>query len=296
MEATQPETIQRIHIAEIPHSPWVDFIGGDLALFHDLSEVPFPPYPLRPSALCCALCRRGSAHLRISLKEYEVKAGMMVVVHPEIIVQRMDSSDDFSALLIVISREFIDEIIPKAQLLYPVTLWAREQPCIPISNDEMDSFLRYHRFIGQRIKQDTGPFVREIIKGLLTALFFEVFSIYQRVMEEAQPMKKKTRKEELFERFMRAIAQLCRYERSVEGYAEQLCLSPKYLSTAVREVSGRTASSWIADFVILEAKALLKSTDKSIQQIAEELHFANQSFFGRYFKQHTGLSPKAYRG
>jgi len=84
-------------------------------------------------------------------------------------------------------------------------------------------------------------------------------------------------------------------ERSVSFYAGKLYVTPKYLSSLVKAVSGKTAGEWIAEIVVLESKVLLKSSSKSIQEISVELNFANQSFFGKYFKQHTGMSPYAYK-
>ena len=86
-----------------------------------------------------------------------------------------------------------------------------------------------------------------------------------------------------------------RSERSVKFYADQLCLTPKHLSGVVKEVSGKTVGEWIDELVILEAKALLNSSSMNIQEIADRLNFANQSFFGKYFKHYTGMSPKEYR-
>ena len=84
-------------------------------------------------------------------------------------------------------------------------------------------------------------------------------------------------------------------ERSVNYYAKELFLTPKHLSSVVKEVSGKTAGEWIDNFVLFEAKSLLRSSQKNIQEIADELNFANQSFFGKYFKHYTGMSPKEYR-
>ena len=84
-------------------------------------------------------------------------------------------------------------------------------------------------------------------------------------------------------------------ERSLGFYAGKLCITPKYLSLISKDVSGRSAGEWIDQYVVLEAKTLLKSTRMSIQEIADVLNFANQSFFGKYFKHHTGISPKEYR-
>jgi len=83
--------------------------------------------------------------------------------------------------------------------------------------------------------------------------------------------------------------------RSVEFYADKLSLTPKYLTTVVRETSGKTAHDWIIEYVILSAKALLKSTNITIQEISDRLNFPSQSFFGKYFKQQTGMSPVEYR-
>ena len=83
--------------------------------------------------------------------------------------------------------------------------------------------------------------------------------------------------------------------RSVGFYAGQLNLTPKYLTTIIRKTSGRTAVQWIDDYVVLEAKNLLKYSTMSIQEISYYLNFPNQSFFGKYFKNHTGMTPTAYR-
>jgi AraC-like DNA-binding protein len=86
-----------------------------------------------------------------------------------------------------------------------------------------------------------------------------------------------------------------RSERFINFYADKLCITPKYLSKLVKEKTGRSAGEWIESYVILEARTMLQSTDMTIQQIASALNFPNQSFFGKYFKRATGLSPKMCR-
>ena len=99
----------------------------------------------------------------------------------------------------------------------------------------------------------------------------------------------------MFESFLKTVATHYKQQRSVTFYADKLYLTPKYLSCVIKEISGKSAGEWIDEQVILAAKALLKSSNMTIQEISVELNFANQSFFGKYFKQHTGISPKAYR-
>ena len=86
-----------------------------------------------------------------------------------------------------------------------------------------------------------------------------------------------------------------RHERRVSWYGEQLCITPKYLSETVKQVSRRTPNEWIDYFVVLEIRVLLKSSTLSIKEIAESLHFPNQSFLGKFFKEHVGVSPSKYR-
>jgi AraC-like DNA-binding protein len=91
------------------------------------------------------------------------------------------------------------------------------------------------------------------------------------------------------------VEENCKRERRVSWYAQQLSITPKYLSTAVKRISGRTAVEWIESYVTMELRVLLKNSTKSIKEITEELNFPNQSFLGKYFKEHVGMTPSAYR-
>jgi AraC-like DNA-binding protein len=84
-------------------------------------------------------------------------------------------------------------------------------------------------------------------------------------------------------------------ERRVSWYAHELCISPKYLSETIKQVSRRTPNDWIDNYVTLEIRVLLRNSTRSIKEIAEDMNFPNQSFFGRYFKEHVGMSPSEYR-
>jgi YesN/AraC family two-component response regulator len=99
----------------------------------------------------------------------------------------------------------------------------------------------------------------------------------------------------IFTRFIKMVEEYCGRERRVSWYAGQLGITPKYLSETVKEVSRRTPNEWIDNYVIVELRVLLKNTTKSIKQITEEMHFPNQSFLGKYFKEHVGVSPSEYR-
>lgn len=218
---------------------------------------------------------------------------MLGIILPDQIVLQGERSDDFAGLFIAVSKDFMDMVIPTMQQLFPMFFMIKERPFVHITPEESQSFQEYHSFLWSKVKLKDNPFRKEITQGLLLALFYEIYNIYQgHAVQERIP---KSRKEDLLERFIRAVSESYKEERSVSYYADKMFLTAKHLSTVVKEISGKTAGEWIDSLVVLEAKALLKSSELSIQEIADELHFANQSFFGKYFKHHTGMSPKEYR-
>lgn len=285
--------IRNVDISGIQHLPMIDFIGNDFAIFDDIRDIPFTPYLTRLNAACFAVCRKGWCKLNINLRDYEMREGMLCIILPEQIVQQGGRSDDFSGSFIAVSRDFMDLVIPTMQQLFPMFFMIKERPCIAVTADELQAFEEYHSFLWSKVKLKDNPYRKEITQGLLMALFYEIYDIYQG--HTVKERVSKSRKEDLFERFIRYVYEFYKEERSVSYYAGKMFLTPKHLSTVVKEVSGKTAGEWIDSLVILEAKAMLKSSEQSIQEIADELHFANQSFFGKYFKHHTGFSPKEYR-
>ena len=103
------------------------------------------------------------------------------------------------------------------------------------------------------------------------------------------------RKEQIFHDFLTLLEEYYTQERSISFYADRMCLTPKYLSTIVKEVSGKHGMQWIDEYVLLEAKALLRDGSISVKEVSDQLNFPSQSMFGRFFKKMTGLSPKQYK-
>ena len=240
-----------------------------------------------------SLCLSGEASASINLKEYTFRTNDMLILMPGQIVQRHGESDDFTGCAFAISTDFVKNSLLGIQQFLPVFLRLKDDPCLRLNPDEVVRILEYHSFLRQKMRQKSHRYQREIALSLLHALFFDIAHIF----DQHQPVRPKpqTRKDELFELFICTVGEHYKQQRSVAFYADKLCLTPKHLSNVIKELTGKSASQWIDDYVVLEAKTLLKSTNLTILQISEELHFANQSFFGKYFKQHTGLSPMRYR-
>ena len=133
-----------------------------------------------------------------------------------------------------------------------------------------------------------------IIRNYMHIMFYHMCSDF--FDEESYPdMPVLSRRDELLLQFTKMVSENYKEHRKVSYYADKMCLTPKYLSTIVYEVGGRYARDIIAEFVICEAKRCLLNTSMTVQEISDYLHFSCQSFFGKYFREHTGMSPQAYR-
>lgn len=292
------QNFPKIGISSVMHSKkadvrTIDVIDDDIAVFDTANVISFFDGPSKLEVAGLGICLQGYSRINISLREYELLPGRLMVMLPGQIIEGREISEDFKGLFVAVSQQLL-EILPKMSNTLSLFLSMKDVPCVDLNKYERDSFIEYHSLIWRKIRNKTNIYRKESVLGLLQALFYEVCNIFRELVPEA-PVTGKSRKEYLFEHFFHLLSQYYQSERSVKFYAEQLCLTPKHLSAVVKAVSGKTVGEWIDEYVILEAKALLNSSDMNIQEISDRMNFANQSFFGKYFKHYTGMSPKEYR-
>ena len=156
-----------------------------------------------------------------------------------------------------------------------------------------DTFRNYFYLLKAKAADSSNMFRRNVVSTLTLAMFYDLSNVIQRVL--ATGGERQSSSEIIFTRFIKLLEQNYKHERRVSWYADQLCITAKYLSETIKNVSHRTPNEWIDNYVTVEMRVLLRNSSKSIKEIAEELHFANQSFLGKYFKEHVGMSPSEYR-
>lgn len=240
------------------------------------------------------VCHQGQIAATVDLTPREMTAGTLMVLRGGHSLSAIRHSDDFQGFFIVVANERIDDMLPSIPSMMPCALFFRDNPIIQITSHDVRRLLAIHKLISD-IQDDMYlmPYKGHTVKALCEAVFYEVLGLYTSRM--SQRVHHPTRREELMAKFIALVEKHYMHERTVIFYARALCLSPKHLSAVVKETSGRTASDWIDSQVILKAKMMLRNTGCTIQEISSELNFSNQSFFGKYFKQKTGMSPRAYR-
>ena len=157
----------------------IDFIGNDFAIFNDIKDMPLSSYPTRLTAVCLTVCLKGWCKLELNLQQCEMREGMLGIILPDQIVLQGERSDDFAGLFIAVSKDFMDMVIPTMQQLFPMFFMIKERPFVHITPEESQSFQEYHSFLWSKVKLKDNPFRKEITQGLLLALFYEIYNIYQ---------------------------------------------------------------------------------------------------------------------
>ncbi len=268
-----------------------DVLEGELVLLEHPIVDPqfFSPFKLNLSV--AVFCARGSMQVKVNVKEFKVQAPCLLIMVSGQVVQYQEISHDCKSYYLVMSDRFTDELFSDLSERYPLRYAVLENPSITLSEPELRTMVEYFRMMREALKVKENPFRKEILLHLTRALFYRTTYQYHKLKMDGI----KTKAEMLYDQFSSLVQQHFKNHREVEFYALELCITPKHLSKVLKERTGKTASTWISEHVMLEAKALLKSTNLSIQQISEELNFPSQSFFGKFFKQHSGVSPKVYR-
>ena len=147
---------------------------------------------------------------------------------------------------------------------------------------------------GTIIRINENRFRNQIAKNHLQSFMLDIYDKCYRYFDR-QEIEGGSRQDEIFKNFIALVHENCISQREVTFYASKLCISTKYLTGICKSVTGEAAKKIIDDFAILEIKVLLQSTGLTIQEIADRLGFPDQSYLGRYFKRHEGMSPKEYQ-
>ena len=271
-------------------------IMGECIAANSASEMEIFRFPSRLNALIIGVGTEGETSLTSNLQEFRLKKDSLFIFSPKHILQ-VQSNNRFKAHLIVIAPDFLKRINIDTKRMMPLFLQFSSLPCMELTHTESQSLRSFISMVEQELKGSETDFSSEIIGGLIAATIYKVGDILTHYLTEHPEVDSPihNRAEEYFRQFTELLGEHYKHERSVGFYARQLCITPKYLTTLIKHISGKSVSEWIDNYVILEAKTLLKYSNMSVQEIAYYLNFPNQSFFGSYFKRNAGMSPSQYK-
>ena len=257
-------------------------------------------YPIRFDGYILFFLKKGHFHIDFNLKTYEVHEGSLLLTVPGNIIRvgqpHQDRLAQIELVYVVLSRQFISGLQLDFNKVFQDSVQMLENPCIALNEEQLalaeSYFLLARQVVGSSLSNK-----KAIIGGLLSSLSYMTEDIWTgQLADKGQPLADSGARAALtYDRFMKLVTEYHSRERGMQFYADKLCLTPKYLSKVVKEASGRSGPEWIDDFVILEAKNLLRYSDESIKEIAYKLNFPSASVFNKFFKANTGLGPSDYR-
>lgn len=264
-------------------------LGNELLIadHFDVKRV-FPPY-FRTAMPVCIFLKKGYLRGRCNLMGIEAKAPCMSILLPNQILEFTESSEDLEGMVVLMSERFTDRLNIKVDFDLMQTF--QSQRVIPLNEEALATMLQFCEMVKRLSQFPDHPFLMETAVNLTRAFFFGAGYFFHQRPEVVTH----SRGEQLVDGFLKLVQMHCRQERQLDFYAQELCISSKYLAAIVKTVTGKTAGDWIEDYVMLEAKAMLTNTDMTISQISDHLHFPDTSTFGKYFRRHTGLSPKDFK-
>ena len=292
--AAARENLKKVSISRIKKEMAdVSYLSDDLVITSlDAQHNTTAQYPVTLDGFSVVVMMAGEATVSIDMKNHVVRPNSIVFFNPGSIIRTVKCSANAAAFVLAFSKSFVNEIQIDLSASLPVYMRFGKNPVLQVSQQDVAEIRQVFRLVKSMLLSDKERYRHEIIRSLFTTAFYLIIDINQR---EEHGGQKQGRCEVLFSEFMKLLEEHHKSQRNVSFYARQLNITPKHLSAAVKEVSGKTAARWIDESVILEAKTLLKYSGMSIQEIAYHLNFSTQSFFGKYFKQHTGTSPSRYK-
>ena len=285
--------IKEISISEMKALYNGSYIDDDIMVFDEIGALPLPNEPRRMKCILLALCRHGKVQYSVDTEERMVAANDVIIISEGQVIDNFMLSSDLSGIAILISQNFFSEIVKDIHGISSLFLFSRSHPVFGLRQKEISTLMTYFDLIWNKMNDDEHHFRKDVVRSLIATMIYDLSQVIYRIQQ--QRSERQSRAESIFTEFIRLVEQNFRHERRVSRYATLMCITPKYLSETVKLVSRRTPNEWIDNYVALEIRVMLKNTTKSIKEIAEEMNFPNQSFLGRFFKEHVGMSPSEYR-
>lgn len=299
MDKKRHEALQNVNLVDVSamsvNEDLVRYNDDELVIVDKLREIP----QLGSGKIdfnVVAACITGCMRLEVSGQPTTVNAQQIFVCHPHVVLSNLMISPDFECKVMCLSDRLLRSILQSQMLIWDNMLYKQRYRIIDIPSDR---FGLYNELRYQWINEE-NPFKREILVSLLRVALLE---LCHQLMSKDKDQKAgedllqegNSRMETLFHQFLKNIARRRIKKLSVSEYAEELCITPKYLSTVCRTVSGKSPTDWISEYVIEDITHYLKNTELTASQIGIELGFPNASFFGKYVREHLGMSPNEFR-
>ena len=251
--------------------------------------------PFQVEAYGFLFCIEGELNILSNSGLHVMKSDSLLIQLPNHIL-KIESQKKCTVAGLVMTPNYLRKNFLHWNKLFPLFIQKSHTPIVSIPKEKKNELVRMLGNIQERMKTVLlSEWTKAAYHAALETFFYDIISLASNPESPETENVPRNRKQDYFSRFIQLASQYCKKERKVCFYASKLCVTSKYLSTVIKEVSGKTPSNWIDEILITEAIFLLKFSNATIQEIAFQMNFPNPSFFGKFFKRYTGFSPKYYR-
>ena len=299
MNNSQTQQPQSFDISKLPRNFGTGRLQNLILTFDNL-ELDFPfgsgktPFPVKCETFFVITLVKGELEMLVNLHNVKVREGSMLVMTPGTIFEGIMASRDLRFFGMMIDSEFMDTMRENVGFHMDLTRRYYNYSVHEVAAQVFENHLVMYKVLRHELNQPDYFYKKEVIQRYCEVWVLKNMSLDNNLEQKPELSKSLNRKEQIFHDFLSLLEQHFTQERSISFYADRMCLTSKYLSTTIKEVSGKPGMLWIDEYVSLEAKALLKSGKWSVKQVSDQLNFPSQSMFGRFFKKMTGYSPKQY--
>lgn len=249
---------------------------------------------LKHNGVTLVLILKGEMTLDINTESHKISGGSILFLSPNDIVTQTKPVE-VEAYILSFNQKFLQNVNINLTSITIPPLYSKPISILPLTEEETDILKRYFDLLYINSSNPDNTQINNIATSIIAAMFYQIVDYYHRRIDSPDGVHTLSRRHDYVRDFIKLVHIHYTRERSVSFYASKLFITPKYLSLLIKEATGRSAADWIDQFVVMEAKNMLKFSGKNIQQVAYALNFNTQSSFGKYFKHLTGMSPSEYQ-
>ena len=267
--------------------------SDELVVMENFGSLPQSEIRLENHGLV-VICTKGIAQFDYDGQQIQLHKNDLYLYMAHSVVTNFMSSPDFNCRQIWFSRSELWNINMYGEVSLADLPYLKQHPTVHLTDDDMTLLDEYFQLLCRRMRDQSPMLYSDIVRSLVSTMMLEILSMMRR-QEPENTVTTGVHRQRLANEFMRLVEQSDGRIRKVDDFANQLNITPKYLSTLLKETMNRRPSEMIHFYTLKAIEHRLRYTDMTMQEIANDLNFANASFFGKYFKEHAGMTPLDFR-
>ena len=290
----QQHYITELDLQDVPqvyHN--LKYNDGEIYFADNITSIPGLMKQFKVNFIAYVMVTEGRLTVDMNNVTYHLEKNCSLFVDRKMVIENVKHTENFSCVICAMSTDMGFAFFNKSLLQSIMHIMAN--PVIKLEQNEVDLMMKYYDLLVFKMNHQEMNYGRETVRDIIRCFAYDLLSNINLHLNQDSGDEMLRQGDRIFRRFMLLLADNTNVNRSVKSYADELCVSPKYLTSVCRKHSDFTTSELIATAVISRIKQLLLYSDMSIKEVAGEMGFDNLSFFGKYVKKHLGLSPNHYR-